>query len=235
VIQRLFLFISIMRLFWIPSILLFRILFKFGFPPFHLWLVRLRVLLKKRRFIFISTIHKFLPLIFISKIAPVSAAVLRAIFVLGLRRMILVSFRRVFFVIIFSSLIHSGWMYLAGVAGPAFLVFYWATYRVLRISLIRRFFSTVLLGNEALQSFSTRFFWLALSGMPPFQVFWLKIIILRNIIIWRLFRRMILITTAVLSLAAYYHIFHLTLAPREVFKVKYFGVCRIRLALILYF
>jgi len=226
-VQSLFFVLTITGVLLLPMVILFGIMFKLGLPPFHLWFVSFNRLLNKKVFIMASTLHKLFPLAFMCKAAILGIGLLVGVLILTLRRLLLSSFRSLFHVLIFSSLVHSRWIFLRGVMVLGLLLVYWGLYTLTNILLVFGFFRKTLFRNERLQASRSSLLWLVLSGIPPFQFFWLKVIVVSLIVSWRVVWRVVIILSAVLGLVAYYHVFHLSLFPRAFqsrARLKYLGM-----------
>jgi len=67
-VQRYFLILGIARILFLPSLLIIVFLLKLGIPPFHVWFIKIARVLNKNRFSFIITLHKLIPILFLSKV-----------------------------------------------------------------------------------------------------------------------------------------------------------------------
>jgi len=177
-IQRYFLLLGLIGLSCRNRVLLFSLLLKLGFPPSHIWFIKIRRSLNITYFIFLLTFHKLLPLFFLRKMMFFKR-ILGVLFILlvitaGItanRSFLLITF-------VFSSIAHRVWILIRSLLRKGFILLYWALYRFIRSLLLRsltlKTIKNLFLGHGRLASLS----WIILSGFPPFVIFWLKLNIL---------------------------------------------------------
>ncbi len=213
-VQRFFFFLRILGLLWFPLLFLWAVLIKIGMPPFHLWFFKLSLSLDKNTFWFFSTIHKILPLFLLLKI-PIFNILILVGRILVLSVSLIIEISGVYFVLIFSSITHSGWIFLTCFIRISLLFFYWVVYTFLMASFFRRFFLKTILVRDENQNSILRLMWLTICGLPPFTIFWLKINIFAQFFLKRGFLRFLIIIMAVFSLLMYYRVFHLSLYRRK--------------------
>jgi len=144
--------------------------------------------------------------------------------IISLRGVIITQFKGFYFVMIISSLIHSGWILLRNVLKIRLMVLYWSVYCVLIIVMFYSLFIKTMVIRDETQSKYTRIVWLVLRGLPPFTMFWLKINIFMLIYPLILIARITLILIPVLSLVSYYRVFHLSLRLINFSKFNYLPV-----------
>jgi len=195
-IQGYFIFLGLIGLLWFPLTLTLRLLLKVGLPPFHLWFFSISFYLHKNIFRFFITIHKLIPLFFLSKIATPLLYLIRLILISS--GILIFQVRDFFYTFISSSLLHTGWIIIAILLSSKTGALYWMLYSRLVIIIIAIFTFKVinLLGIE--QSRLTSFSWLILSGIPPFTIFWLKLNILYQVCWFRFSIIILLIINSVL-------------------------------------
>lgn len=205
-IQGYFIFLGLIGLLWFPLTLRLRLLLKVGLPPFHLWFFSISFYLHKNIFRFFITIHKLIPLFFLSKIATPLLYLIRLILISS--GILIFQVRDFFYTFISSSLLHTGWIIIAILLSSKTGALYWMLYSRLVIIIIAIFTFKVinLLGIE--QSRLTSFSWLILSGIPPFTIFWLKLNILYQVCWFRFSIIILLIINSVLGLSSYFRAFH---------------------------
>jgi len=210
-IQGYFIFLGLIGLLWFPLTLTLRLLLKVGLPPFHLWFFSISFYLHKNIFRFFITIHKLIPLFFLSKIATPLLYLIRLILISS--GILIFQVRDFFYTFISSSLLHTGWIIIAILLSSKTGVLYWMLYSRLVIIIIAIFTFKVisLLGIE--QSRLISFSWLILSGIPPFTIFWLKLNILYQICWFRFSMIILLIINSVLGLSSYFRAFHVRVSP----------------------
>lgn len=219
IIQRYFLIIRIIGLLFNNGLLVISLLLKLGFPPFHLWIV---FLLKKLNFLFFSffmTIHKLRAIRILSKLIR-EFLTHTLMCVLTMTVIYIIRTKSFQLIIIFSSILHRGWMVILSSLKFFLFLIYWTTYRIIIIlwlKLHQRKSLKVLIRKQRKLS---RFRWLLLSGFPPFSIFWLKLALF-SLLIKLSFRISFLIALLlVLSLSVYYRIFHFSIKTTELRIIK---------------
>jgi len=182
VIQSYFLVIGLIRIIYFPRLLLFVIIIKLGLPPFHIWFIRIALVINKIVFLFIITLHKLFPIIFLSKLIFRSWRFLllrrRVIFI----RRFIARRRTLFFTLLSSSIIHRIWIVVSIVSSKGFVFFYWGVYRILLRIIVNIIILKTVKQSYLVQTIEISKCWLLLSGIPPFIIFWLKVFLLTRII-----------------------------------------------------
>jgi len=208
-VQRYFLILGIARILFLPSLLIIVFLLKLGIPPFHIWFIKIARVLNKNRFSFIITLHKLIPILFLSKVIfrIISFIIIwLRLIVVGLA---LISRRTLFFTLIYSSIIHSIWIILSIILSKGFVLFYWVIYRSLLVILISLINFIKIENSYLTQRVFLSKCWLLMSGIPPFLLFWFKVYLLVWIIyLFGLFIRVVVITVRVFALTSYYRTWH---------------------------
>jgi len=209
IIQRYFLLLRLTRLVIIPSLLVICFFIKLGLPPFHMWFLRISGVSRKGTFLFIITIHKLLPILFLEKIIFGLVSFLMLIFSVLVVGLILVRRRTIFFTLVFSSILNRVWILLRGFLGKGFILFFWLFYRLLLILLLSLVGFDVIREYCFNQRIITRRCWLLMSGIPPFMIFWLKL----HALIWLisslgLIIRLVILIFSVVALTSYYRTWH---------------------------
>jgi len=210
IIQRYFFLLSIFSILYAPALLTLSFIMKLGLPPFHLWFVRIARVIQKYIFLFMITLHKLLPIIFLGK---TFSNLIRTFFfssTLFLTGFILVTRRTIFYTLVLSSIVHGVWIILSVLLRKGIVLFYWAFYRILLTTLVRLFLPPLVKQSNLSQNILSSKCWLLISGIPPFIIFWFKVYLL-NWIIFNLgfLMRLIIILVRVLALTAYYRTWHL--------------------------
>lgn len=82
-------------------------LVKLGLPPFHLWFMRFRAWLNKKAFLFMTTVHKIAPIFILGKLVMESSLLL-IVFSFVMSGQVMIEVRDFFYVMMVSSMIHSG-------------------------------------------------------------------------------------------------------------------------------
>lgn len=208
IVQTYFLFIGIIGILLYSPLLLLRILLKMGVPPLHMWLLSISITIKKYELLFILTLHKLLPIIFLSKLALSTKLILVLLILSGF---IVVNRRVVLMVILFSSSINTVLILFIALYSVRIILLYWILYCSISLRLfysINRITFILILA----ESRSTQSAWLVLSGIPPFSLFWIKINLLINLRhSIRFLVRIIIVIIRVISLRAYYRVWHLSI------------------------
>lgn len=208
-VQRYFLILGIARILFLPSLLIIVFLLKLGIPPFHVWFIKIARVLNKNRFSFIITLHKLIPILFLSKVIfrIISFIIIwLRLIVVGLA---LISRRTLFFTLIYSSIVHSIWIILSIILSKGFVLFYWVIYRSLLVILVSLINFIKIENSYLTQRVFLSKCWLLISGIPPFLLFWFKVYLLVWIIyLFGLFIRVVVITVRVFALTSYYRTWH---------------------------
>jgi len=208
-VQRYFLILRIARILFLPSLLIIVFLLKLGIPPFHIWFIKIARVLNKNRFSFIITLHKLIPILFLSKVIfrIISFIIIwLRLIVVGLA---LISRRTLFFTLIYSSIVHSIWIILSMILSKGFVLFYWVIYRSLLVILVSLINFIKIENSYLTQRVFLSKCWLLMSGIPPFLLFWFKVYLLVWIIyLFGLFIRVVVITVRVFALTSYYRTWH---------------------------
>jgi len=204
ILQRI-VFIALIRLrLWVKSILLVGVFIKVGLPPFHLWIIRLLKEVKYYAFIFLSTLHKLVPLVILMKLIVLTRVFIVCVGSAFLISILVSNIGNILGVLILSSIIHNFWMVFR--LSLSLILFYWTVYSFLLYSIV-----TVLEGwifTHSQNTFS-EWVWLLFRGIPPFTVFWLKRYVVSALILNT--RRILLVFItffSVLALSAYYRVWH---------------------------
>lgn len=217
-IQRYFIIVVLFSILWFPSTLFLSLLLKIGLPPFQNWLIHFRSLLPARRFLFIGTIHKLIPLVLLGKRLLYYRGLLLISSLLIMSRLLMFQRSLFFFVLVCSSIVHSSWIIIGFLANKIFAVWYWVVYRLLIVLLLKTslFLKTVMLNFS--QGVLTMLTWLVISGIPPFTMFWLKTILFFILIKVRVYFRVLIVFSSVLALRIYFWAFHLRILRRASFS-----------------
>jgi len=153
--------------------ILVRVLVKIGIPPFHSWAVNVRHQLRKNSFWFLLTIHKLLPTLILIIIVFLRSKTLLIYLVFVV--MTLLSSNRTIKLLLISSIRHSVWV-LLGITQSLYLgLKYWIVYSLLFLILISGFSLEVRVFSQVALVLLVR--WLVWAGLPPFSIFWLKLLI----------------------------------------------------------
>jgi hypothetical protein len=219
-IQRIFLLVRVVGVLTFPLVLILSIALKLGLPPFHSWMLRIRTLIKKYVFLFITTIHKLFPLFLFIKAIAWSISLFLVIFIIIIRGVIILQFKRLYFVVIVSSLVHSSWLLLRNIIKIRLIMVYWLFYSIIIFIIIYSLFLRSLALRDESQSKYSRLVWLILRGLPPFTIFWLKINVILLILRIRWVIRITLILVPIIVLTSYYRVFHLSLSLSVLTKAK---------------
>jgi hypothetical protein len=205
---------------WRVLLLLLRGLLKMGLPPFHGWLLPILRIVRKEVFIFITTLHKLLPIMFLLLLVFAFNRIhIIILALLSLRVLLLGTSVTFILIIIFSSFVHSGWILLGVLVSTGFVLFYWRAYLLLSFVLLR--IKQRLLRQRVSHRVILATYWLILSGLPPFAIFWLKtqvvVIGVSNLILLMI----VLLFSLVISVGAYYRAYGITLLPVAAGSNKY--------------
>lgn len=153
------------------------IMIKLGFPPFHNWVFVVTKDLSKHMFRFFLTFHKILPILILRKFIfnySIVALILMSSFLLP-------RFSSLRGALIFSSLIHTVWILIGSLTRLSIILLYWTFYSGLVYLLVfNRMLETSHINKN--QDFFRRVTWYILSGIPPFIMFWIKVLILKELL-----------------------------------------------------
>jgi len=205
IVQRYFLILGLCRMLYSPILLILRIFLKLGLPPFHMWFIRIARVLKKEVFIFIMTLHKILPIVFLRKFLMSYQRIVLISSVFLLIGLMLLSRRILFNTVVFSSIVHRIWIALSITLSKGFILFYWMFYSSLLSLLVILFTLPLLKQSYLTQRLLSGKSWLLIYGIPPFIIFWIKVYLL----IWliqriRLYLILVVILIRMFALTAYY-------------------------------
>jgi len=210
-IQTAFLLTGLASALWFFKGLFLILLFKLGVPPFHLWFINLASALKKYSFLFIRTLHKLVPLFCLSKF--IYLRIVSVLFVvIVFSGVLIIESRELFITLIISSMIHSGWIIIRRLIRIKFLIFYFVVYCFIVFLFVYRLKLKNLWTARREQNSNSSFIWLILSGLPPFSLFWLKVLLVRHILIKLLLLSVLTITVSIIRLYVYYRMFHYSVA-----------------------
>lgn len=191
-----------------------------GIPPFHGWLLPLLRAVRKEVFLFITTVHKLIPVLFLLILIFVIKG--RHSVILGLLTMGVILLRvsvTFMLIVVFSSFVHSGWILLGLLVSVGFVVFYWRIYLIVSSALLR--IKQTLLRQRVANRSVMALYWLILSGLPPFVVFWLKAhVVVRRVVSYFVIRRILLLSLTI-RVIAYYRAYRITLLPVVAENNKY--------------
>lgn len=220
IVQSIFLILRILGIFINPRLLILGFLVKIGLPPFHLWFINLTYLLEKWRFIFITTLHKILPLIILIKIVLLGSSIILRGLIIILRGVIILQMGSFFHVVIVSSIIHSGWIMTSYLTRIEIAIFYWRVYSFTLLVFLGRVIFFFIKFLDFRQTLFLSILWLILSGIPPFTIFWLKVNVLSLFLEKRIIIGFIVVIVSILTLRSYYRVYHtsLSLSKRVIFK-----------------
>jgi len=205
VVQRVFFILRLLGVFWVPWVILIRLVLKLGIPPLHLWIIRIARRLSKESLAFLLTIHKVYPLFVLTKIVLRAQGAITVIVSLRISSLLIRDIGIVFITILYSSAINSIWILVRAAFSIRLVSFYWLVYRGM-LSLI---LASLIFKDAKQMSFNQRILrrriWLVLRGFPPFVLFWIKLyVVLSSIAIFGFILTSALVLTRVLILRAYY-------------------------------
>jgi hypothetical protein len=229
-VQRYLLAIRLISLIYCPRVLMLVFLIKLGLPPFYQWVVALVSKMRRLTYLVFTTLHKLLPLLFISwtvlNFRVLSLTILwRGLFLLQMRSLL--------FIILGSSLINTTWIILSLLIKPVFIIMYWGLYTILTILLLTRLRRGVLALRSRHQRVLTRFVWLVVSGLPPFLIFWLKLNLVCFLLKLRFLIGILILMSRVLRIVAYFRVFQVNLVYTRI-QTSIFFYPRRAIGLIIY-
>lgn len=207
--QGVFFVFVIISIVWIKPFLLIRLFLKIGIPPFHLWVIRLILEIELISFGIMLTLHKFLPTLLLAKALKEFILVFIIRIVLISLRVLIRNLRSILMVLVLSSILHTLWIRFGSVLRLGIVFFYWLSYRILLILILKSINTDYILYTLINQRMLSNLIWLFLSGIPPFTMFWLKSHIVTAIInSVSLIIRVIIVFGRVLALRSYYRVWH---------------------------
>lgn len=209
IMQAYFIILRLIGLLWLPVLLLIGFFLKIGLPPIHIWFMKLTFFLKKWVFFIFSTIHKLFPILLLGSLLMGRRFFLWVLLLIAGR--IIFQLLDFFFIILISSIIHSGWTLLAVQFNYKIGLTYWIIYSSVFLTFLRTIHFILLFKRNVEQSSSTTITWLVLSGLPPFVMFWLKMWIFIRLVQVRENLSLVLISMSVLALTSYFRAFHTSL------------------------
>jgi len=174
VIQAYFIILGLLGVLWMPLFLVLRLFLKIGLPPMHVWFLKLSVLMGKWVFIFFSTLHKLLPLLLLGRCFMTRYLLTRIILLVSTR--LIYQIFEFLFIIMTSSMVHRGWILLGIQLNLKTGLVYWTIYSLVFLFLLRTLSYNSMFRRGVEQSTNTGIAWLAVSGIPPFIIFWIKVL-----------------------------------------------------------
>nr|YP_009346423.1 NADH dehydrogenase subunit 2 [Longidorus vineacola]AOT84234.1 NADH dehydrogenase subunit 2 [Longidorus vineacola] len=189
------------------------LLFKMGIPPFHLWVVAIMLKLKKKEFVFFSTLHKFIPLLALAKFSSNYSLISLAVVTMVISSILIFMLVHISLVMLFSSFIHTGWMVMSSSLNLELMLTYWLGYTYVLVTLFLLLLGSNLKSLGMSQTSASALTLLVLSGLPPFIMFWLKVNVLYGILFFSPTMVWMLLFTTVLAISAYYYTFHSSCYP----------------------
>lgn len=218
-------------LWWTQMFILARLL-KIGVPPFHSWLVQILKSQNRTVFVIITTLHKLAPVILLISLL-LHTAIWPFIAGLILRVLLIGSSVDFSLILIFSSLSHTIWILLRSVVRIGLVLVYWLSYSVLTTILLE--FKSKVEYFFVSKGSLLRTYWLIVSGIPPFVVFFIKIHIINRLITFYFWVCFIVLILVVFSIIAYYRVFRTSLITRDIhFRFTAPILSSIALVLVLY-
>lgn len=173
-VQRLVtLFIFNRLLFSLMPVLLLRLLVKMGIPPFHGWVLSVIPQIRKNSSWFFLTLHKLLPSIVLIIISFLSSKAFLIYLVAVI--LLVVTRNKLVKLILLSSISHTVWVLLGIIQNLYLGLKYWSLYSLLLLAVM----GGVRIDFNLFSQFSLVLLisWLIWAGLPPFSVFWLKLLI----------------------------------------------------------
>jgi hypothetical protein len=230
IIQRYFIFISILRAGILIFILMPALLLKMGLPPFHGWVLLIMLILEVPTLLFILLIHKILPILLTGKLLLSNLSLFVVVLSLLLRGCLIFQLGNLLQTVIFSSIVHSIWLVIRTLISIGFYIIYWLLYSIISILLIRGRDSKKRKLMDYNQSVLSSLAWLVISGLPPFIIFWIKINIVSWIIIIQILSyAFIFISVSVVRMSSYYRVFHLLIINKVVAPFWLIAIVRRRI------
>lgn len=165
-----------------------RLLLKLGIFPFYQWVPIIIRSLEWTGCLFLATFQKIAPLFVIVQLKQISTIALSIAAIRVAVRGILGFNQSKFRALMgYSSISHRGWILTAATARLKLLIIYFLIYLLLTISLFKLFQEkhTLTIVHRRTQKYSnnkTNLLLLTLSGIPPFTIFFLKVILLSFLI-----------------------------------------------------
>lgn len=216
IIQTIFFFVRVLGLLWRKTVLLVGVMVKMGVPPFHLWFLNISQYITKYIFLFFRTIHKIIPMFFFIKTMLVRIIIAIALLTIAMSVIFIMEVGSLYFIIIFSTITHRGWIILLCFVRYRTLFLYWFTYLLLIILFFFRIPNIFINKRDENQNALLSIIWLIICGLPPFTMFFLKVNLLRFFIEKSIRFRLVLMVVAILSLAIYYRVFHISILTNKI-------------------
>lgn len=207
IIQSIFLLISLLIVYYAPWLLLFSFILKIRLPPIHIWGLNFIPFLGTDIFIFITTLHKLVPVLIFSRLVlTISQIGLMTLLVL-LSVVLIYQSSGVITILFYSSRVNTLLISLSRTLGVIFLVQYWFIYSSLLTAVLTSLFRKYKL-IILKQNYLRGGLWLTLAGLPPFSIFFIKVSIILSLIKISFIIRSLIILRAVIVLRSYYLVTH---------------------------
>ena len=200
---------------YLRSLMLLFLLFKLGLPPFHSWLVRIIRISPYLQMWIIFIVQKFIPLQFLSYFSLNSSSLI-IILILSLLLCfsiikLIIRFR---FILLISAWVNTCWVMVIVNRGGAWLIFLlvygWLLLIALKLLVWGGINKLSSLAQTSLRlKLATAFNFFNLAGLPPFSGFFVKVFVLKSlIVITSLFTIILLLLLSLVVLCAYLLIFY---------------------------
>lgn len=164
----------------ITTLIILLAITKMGLVPFHLWFQDLIKFISTSRFFLLLSIQK-LPLLVIAFLFRFNFSILLLRLWVVLRRFLTLAVRGIYFLIFFSSVIHSYFLLISQILSWQLFVGYFTLYSRLCFLLSLR------IKNRYIRIYfapaAVLFTFLVFSGIPPFIMFFIKLTIIITLII----------------------------------------------------
>jgi len=207
---------------WAPVFLPLILMVKIGLPPFQVWFIHILFFMSSRGFFFGLSFHKLLPITLFGEWATIKRKLILGRTVIVLAALLIFRINFLFIVLVYSSAGHRGWIILSTLVSKSLVLTYWSCYRVLLFIVVKSFSNFYLIHSFNNQTTVITVVWLLLSGMPPFTLFFLKIIILETMALINVLVSIFIVFSRVLMFSAYFRAFHNRITRDYSFFYKWF-------------
>jgi len=198
-------FISIdMNYFFFNRLILIALILKLGASPLHFWLPLVVEYLNNIQLLIVLTWQKIAPLILIIRLPFNKIVFVRLIFRLLVGSIGNINELRVFTLYTYSSIRHTGWIILSSIINENICILYLLVYRLILITVVLSVNKKFIRDHWYKLNILYFINLLSLGGLPPFTGFFIKWVIIKELINFRsLLILRILIFTSILLIYIY--------------------------------
>jgi len=215
-IQTIFILVSLLSIVLWTNGVLGALILKIRVPPMHLWFISILTNIRRHVFMFMITFHKVLPIFLLSKLVRNFLLIIGGLIILT--NYLRLSQVRFYYIIRFSSFIHTTSTIMISLINSWLACLYWLFYSCIFWLIFWQFSYRLIDFNFSVM---TGLCILVLSGMPPFLIFWFKINIFYWVLRFSWLLRYLVRIRFVLVFTAYLRVYYSSTQILEIYTVKW--------------